>query len=245
MDYWEKEGFILSDVVDNIKKRGDETLEIEYTWAHNMALNSQALVHDSTLSVDELKSRHIDLLQKIKRLKDVINGSLDKDPDKAHFASVIMVTYEDDTQIIINEGINEKIFEKYKNTILTLQEAVTIVEQKLKYAPVTNAGEEPGFEFTSNKERALFLHYSGLYDYLTGKGLTEVDLAKVISYFTKEKPTAIRVELNGIKKYKIAKKYNNDFFKKEKVELVLNTLRDCKLSTKELDEVYKEIVSNQ
>jgi len=192
MEYWKGEGWSFDSVVQKIRDQGLAMKDSEFAWLYNMAVESQRLVNDTNLTAEELKEALTDLLIKVKRLNDVVNGSLDYDPDKASFASAIKVTYNDGTQEVFNEDINEQIKKKYHSTIMALDQAVTVIDAKLKYYKSSSSPSEiegldvPVFNHKSPRHKLVLLYELGLlkkiredYSYLDIN-----DLAKIIGLIT-------------------------------------------------------------
>lgn len=252
MDYWKKNGFDLSKIVEQIRNEGEEAKESNYAWAHNMSLNAHHIATNQTLTHEQLQEAHVDILNKIKRLYDIINGSMDYDPDKASFASVIKVTESNGKEYIINADVEDKIIKKFNSTILSLQQAIVVIEAKLNgLKKESKEGiKENLFSLETAFEKMLFLKYSGILESL-GNSFTKPDgspnqvkIAKIIAYLTNETASNINTHLPYLFDHTKIGSGHNALYSEKSLEKAIQALSDSRLDTTEPQQKLLDIEKN-
>jgi hypothetical protein len=121
-------GFIIGAII----KSGEKSYNSHIKFLHTINSEFNQRVRDENLTLVDLGFLKINLLQSSKQLYDIINKAEDPLPDTSAFVTSVQVEENNSKKYIINEGLQNKIEERFRITYNSIKESLAVVDARIE-----------------------------------------------------------------------------------------------------------------
>ncbi|HEV7333229.1 MAG TPA: hypothetical protein VGN63_19495 [Flavisolibacter sp.] len=256
LDRWRKEGRDLQEIFKLLRQEGEKSLLENNAFLFKLVNEANDFVDDDSLTLPQLKAAHLEVLKKIKRVKEIIDKSRDIFPEASAFVIEMEITYQDGKVEVINEGVNNKILDLYKTRLKSLQDCATFLDKRIEYASSNSNSyiSEEGitdnvYSLETAASKMIYLQFSGILSHIVETAIrnnpkhiqNNKTISRIIAHLCDENADNIYSMISKTLTPHIKDRNNSPYKNPKHILEAIEALNEDGFDTTELYEFYLKV----